>query len=227
MAKQRRFEDPLPTNAWVVLDSDFLYALHKHERTLLEHYAALLERALLGQLRFLSISPYALFEFVAQISLGKERVRDFEGVIGVDIGGDSLRRAAALTLRLVEELRKRLAIHRYKLVAWLCSTNPRNEVCKDFEMSLELIAPRVSIEDVAVDSETAMKLIERAEERSGRRPTVWRALVAAYVYRVSRDCRDPVFVVSPDSIYEDMGVPWIDVRALRRRGVAVLPPVVQ
>ncbi len=228
MVRRRRFEESsIPPNAWVVLDSDFLYAIHSRENALREHYAALLERALLGQLRFVSICPYAIFEFVAQLALGKERVRGFEGVAGLVIADESLRRAATLTLKLVEELRRRLAIHRYKLAMWLCSSNPRSDVCRDVSEGLQLIAPRVGIEEIARDSEVAMKLSEKAEKSSGRKPSVWRALVGAFVYRVSRGCRDPVFVVSPDSIYEDMGVPWIDVRSLRRRGVAVLPRVTQ
>jgi len=223
--RRKRVEEGVPRNLRAVLDSDFLLAIVDRESEFRKNYAALLEMVFLGVVDSIELCPYALFEFVAQLNLGRGRVRGLEGVVGFEASDPrSLSSAVSIVWRIVSELRKRIALHRYRLMKWLCEDRPADPRCLELREGLEALTPRVSIDEVAMDAERASELMEIAERRSGRRPSVWRAMVGAYALRVSSRSRGkPVMVVSPDSVYEDMGVPWLDVRLLRRRGEVLLP----
>ncbi|NPA97465.1 MAG: hypothetical protein GXO32_07695 [Crenarchaeota archaeon] len=224
MARRRKQRSEVLRGSRAVLDSEFLLSIMDRESEYRENYAALLEMVFLGEVDSIELCPYALLDLVAQLSLGKRRVRGDEGVLGLELGDPrSMSRALARVWRIVQELRRRIALHRYRLMMWLCEEKPSDPRCSDLRARLEAITPRVSIDEMAADAEAAYRLAREAEERSGRRPSIWRAMVAAYAMRISRRASVPTYVVSPDSVYEDMGVPWIDVRELRRRTVALLP----
>ena len=209
----------LPLGSRIVVDSEFLHSITDPSNPLREHYAALLELLYLGRVHSVEIPPYTVLAFISELVDPSSR----RGVVLSLESLEGLRKVSSVSERvgaLLAAIRDRIVMQRYRLGRWLCERMPRHTLCAEAREALESLCPRISSPELAQDVAKALRLVEKAREVSGREPSLWRALIAAYTHRVARLSTRPVFVVSSDSVYSDMGVPWIDVRDIERLGYA-------
>ena len=211
----------LPLGSRIVVDSEFLHSVVDPSNPLRDHYAALLELLYLGTIHSIEIPPYTVLAFVSELIEPSSR----RGIVLSLESFEGLRKVSSISERvgaLIAAIRDRIVMQRYRLGRWLCERVPDHPLCSDAREALEALCPRISSAELATDLAKALRLVEKAREVSGREPSLWRALVAAYTHRIARSSTRPVFVVSSDSVYSDMGVPWIDVREIERVGYAKL-----
>ena len=211
----------LPLGSRIVVDSEFLHSVVDPSNPLREHYAALLELLYLGRIHSIEIPPYTVLAFVSELIDPSSR----RGVVVSLESVEGLKRVSSISERigaLLAAIRDRIVMQRYRLGRWLCERMPRHPLCAEAREALEALCPRISSPELAQDVAKALRLVEKAREVSGREPSLWRALIAAYAHRIARTSTRPVFVVSSDSVYSDMGVPWIDIRDVERVGYARL-----
>ncbi len=224
MKRLRRSRDEVRCSH-VVLETYFITSMLGLTPSYRDCYAALLEMFFANEIEYLELCPYAVLEFVAFARCGKI-VREDGELLHVLMDVDEVVvRGIELVSRMLREFRRYVALNKFKLVQWYCESlkGAKPDMCRDVEEVLEIVLPRLRMEDLIEDLRYVKTLLSNLKSLPGRRASMLSAMIASYTIRRARSSRRSVCVASPTSIYSELGAPWLDVKQLRRRGIARIP----